>query len=360
MPLIATVSSYTGKAVSLFRTLREGEKPEAQCISHCNCFTSSISPVCGSNGVTYLSACFAGCTQTGSARTTSSISQVFNLECFVKLANVSSQELSSVICDLVLGKSYCGYFKIRCRLQSSTFKSRGEDFSRLSSTKDHYYFCSGSSLCSVEIKHIALSSTMPGFPPNVKKGLIFLFTEPDRMFLYTSWGSVGHSHSREVSNARLPGGFPHLPVCDLCLQSSRSHGPDPLGYHPNQVYFRCLCVCVHLCAFVFIYYICLSFRTVSPELKSYALGVLFLLLRLLGKSIYQIAHSFYCCCQGSVSAQCPLNCKYVEVYHSLLEHVWILLFMQMQDFILSISKCWTDKFDQSYSITLEIQMNWFK
>uniref|UniRef100_A0A8C2XTC1 Solute carrier organic anion transporter family member n=1 Tax=Cyclopterus lumpus TaxID=8103 RepID=A0A8C2XTC1_CYCLU len=46
-----------------------GEKPEAQCISHCNCFTSSISPVCGSNGVTYLSACLAGCTQTGSART---------------------------------------------------------------------------------------------------------------------------------------------------------------------------------------------------------------------------------------------------------------------------------------------------
>ncbi|KAE8296331.1 Solute carrier organic anion transporter family member 3A1 [Larimichthys crocea] len=55
------------------RTLRVGEKPEAQCISHCNCFTSSISPVCGSNGVTYLSACFAGCSQTG--RTTSGISQ---------------------------------------------------------------------------------------------------------------------------------------------------------------------------------------------------------------------------------------------------------------------------------------------
>lgn len=223
MPLIATVSSYTGKAVSLFRTLREGEKPEAECISHCNCFTSSISPVCGSNGVTYLSACFAGCTQTGRVRTTSSISQVFNLERFVKLANLSSQiapqeklpielqimqtfslnslkcsvtlilkfqvkELSSVICDLVLGKSYCGYFKIRCRLHilSSTFKSRGEDFSRLSSTKDHYFFCNESSLYSVEIKHIALGSTMPGFPPNVKKGLNFLFTEPDRMFLCIS------------------------------------------------------------------------------------------------------------------------------------------------------------------------------
>ncbi|KAM4573942.1 solute carrier organic anion transporter family member 3A1 isoform 2-T2 [Odontesthes bonariensis] len=46
-------------------TLRVGEKPEAQCISHCNCVTSSISPVCGSNHVTYLSACFAGCSRAG-------------------------------------------------------------------------------------------------------------------------------------------------------------------------------------------------------------------------------------------------------------------------------------------------------
>ncbi|XP_061781036.1 solute carrier organic anion transporter family member 3A1 [Nerophis lumbriciformis] len=43
-------------------TLQVGDKPEAPCFNHCNCFTSSISPVCGSNGVTYLSGCFAGCT----------------------------------------------------------------------------------------------------------------------------------------------------------------------------------------------------------------------------------------------------------------------------------------------------------
>ncbi|KAG1944825.1 solute carrier organic anion transporter family member 3A1 [Pimephales promelas] len=43
-------------------TLQVGQKPEAPCMSHCNCYTSSISPVCGSNGVTYLSSCFAGCT----------------------------------------------------------------------------------------------------------------------------------------------------------------------------------------------------------------------------------------------------------------------------------------------------------
>uniref|UniRef100_A0A8C4EQU3 Solute carrier organic anion transporter family member n=1 Tax=Dicentrarchus labrax TaxID=13489 RepID=A0A8C4EQU3_DICLA len=50
------------------RTLRVGEKPAAQCLSHCNCFTSSISPVCGSNGITYLSACFAGCTRSASTQ----------------------------------------------------------------------------------------------------------------------------------------------------------------------------------------------------------------------------------------------------------------------------------------------------
>lgn len=69
----------SGSSVSLFRTLRVGEKPDAQCISKCNCFTSSISPVCGSNGVTYLSACFAGCTRIGSTKTTSSIAQVLFL-----------------------------------------------------------------------------------------------------------------------------------------------------------------------------------------------------------------------------------------------------------------------------------------
>lgn len=56
-------------------SLRVGDKPEAQCISHCNCFTSSISPVCGSNGVTYLSSCFAGCTGSNNARASSNPSQ---------------------------------------------------------------------------------------------------------------------------------------------------------------------------------------------------------------------------------------------------------------------------------------------
>ncbi|XP_056908498.1 solute carrier organic anion transporter family member 3A1 [Takifugu flavidus] len=52
------------------RTLQAGRIPEAQCISHCNCLNSSISPVCGSNGVTYLSACFAGCTSRNSQEPT--------------------------------------------------------------------------------------------------------------------------------------------------------------------------------------------------------------------------------------------------------------------------------------------------
>ncbi|XP_077420946.1 solute carrier organic anion transporter family member 3A1-like [Vanacampus margaritifer] len=44
-------------------TLRHWQRPESPCISSCNCYTASVSPVCGSNAVTYLSACFAGCTK---------------------------------------------------------------------------------------------------------------------------------------------------------------------------------------------------------------------------------------------------------------------------------------------------------
>lgn len=47
----------------LIRTLQSWQRPESACISNCNCYTASVSPVCGSNGVTYLSACFAGCTK---------------------------------------------------------------------------------------------------------------------------------------------------------------------------------------------------------------------------------------------------------------------------------------------------------
>nr|XP_046204327.1 solute carrier organic anion transporter family member 3A1-like [Oncorhynchus gorbuscha] len=42
-------------------TLRSWQRPEHSCINNCNCYTASVSPVCGSNGITYLSACFAGC-----------------------------------------------------------------------------------------------------------------------------------------------------------------------------------------------------------------------------------------------------------------------------------------------------------
>ncbi|XP_029601564.1 solute carrier organic anion transporter family member 3A1-like, partial [Salmo trutta] len=42
-------------------TLRSQQRPEHVCINDCNCYTASVSPVCGSDGITYLSACFAGC-----------------------------------------------------------------------------------------------------------------------------------------------------------------------------------------------------------------------------------------------------------------------------------------------------------
>lgn len=61
-----------------YRTLQVGQRPEAPCMSHCNCYTSSVSPVCGSNGVTYLSSCFAGCTRAIRTGPQSSLSQVIS------------------------------------------------------------------------------------------------------------------------------------------------------------------------------------------------------------------------------------------------------------------------------------------
>ncbi|XP_031417910.1 solute carrier organic anion transporter family member 3A1, partial [Clupea harengus] len=57
-------------------TLTPGQKPQPACLNNCNCFTSSISPVCGSNGITYLSSCFAGCTKASPSKgLPSSVSQ---------------------------------------------------------------------------------------------------------------------------------------------------------------------------------------------------------------------------------------------------------------------------------------------
>uniref|UniRef100_H3D580 Solute carrier organic anion transporter family member n=1 Tax=Tetraodon nigroviridis TaxID=99883 RepID=H3D580_TETNG len=72
-PVAGVTISYDNRSVSV------GRIPEAQCFSHCSCFNSTISPVCGSNGLTYLSACFAGCTsrnsQAPTGRSGSSITQ---------------------------------------------------------------------------------------------------------------------------------------------------------------------------------------------------------------------------------------------------------------------------------------------
>ncbi|XP_045074278.1 solute carrier organic anion transporter family member 3A1-like [Coregonus clupeaformis] len=42
-------------------TLRSRQRPEQACINNWNYYTASVSPVCGSNGITCLSACLAGC-----------------------------------------------------------------------------------------------------------------------------------------------------------------------------------------------------------------------------------------------------------------------------------------------------------
>lgn len=63
----------------LRRTLQSRKQPEPMCISNCNCHTASVSPVCGSNAVTYLSACFAGCTKPVSQESPSETSQLLTL-----------------------------------------------------------------------------------------------------------------------------------------------------------------------------------------------------------------------------------------------------------------------------------------
>lgn len=63
----------------------------------------------------------------------------------------------------------------------------------------------------------------------------FIFTEPDGLcvHLWIQW--LRHGRAWQMSTTRLPGGLPHLPVCDLCLQHDWSYGPDPLCHHSHQV-----------------------------------------------------------------------------------------------------------------------------
>lgn len=65
--------------------------------------------------------------------------------------------------------------------------------------------------------------------------LLFLCTEPHSMCLYIHGEFTSHSCSWKMSNAGLPGGFPHLPVYDLCLQPGGSDGPDSLCHRSHQV-----------------------------------------------------------------------------------------------------------------------------
>ncbi|KAI4825528.1 hypothetical protein KUCAC02_021208 [Chaenocephalus aceratus] len=66
-------------------TLRVGEKPEAH-------------PVCGSNGVTYLSACFAGCTKTGRTGSTRIGSSISSGSWMKPLVFFSQQNLTGCAC----------------------------------------------------------------------------------------------------------------------------------------------------------------------------------------------------------------------------------------------------------------------
>ncbi|KAK1158015.1 solute carrier organic anion transporter family member 3A1 isoform X1 [Acipenser oxyrinchus oxyrinchus] len=57
-PVAGVTVPYGNKSVPLSQL-----NPYSSCNAGCKCHTDSISPVCGSNGITYLSACFAGCSK---------------------------------------------------------------------------------------------------------------------------------------------------------------------------------------------------------------------------------------------------------------------------------------------------------
>ena len=149
----------------LRRTLLSWQRPESACISNCNCYTASVSPVCGSNGVTYLSACFAGCTKP--------VSVDINAD------------------------SNTGELKLR--------------------DKYRYTQCSN--------------------PVRSPYSLWFLVSvsEPDQLYVYIQHQRGCGGSTREVPQSRLSAGLPHLPLCYLCVQHDRSHGPDTLRHHPYQV-----------------------------------------------------------------------------------------------------------------------------
>lgn len=145
----------------LLRTLQSWQRPEPVCISNCNCYTASVSPVCGSNGVTYLSACFAGCTKP------------------VSEAAGGFEEEHTVMIRF----DYC---------------------------------CRG-------------TAVLMSFPVS-----FCVLPEPEQLCVYIQQQRGGRGSARKVSQSRLSGSLPHLPVCHLCVQHDRSHGPDSLSHHPDQ------------------------------------------------------------------------------------------------------------------------------
>lgn len=71
--------------------------------------------------------------------------------------------------------------------------------------------------------------------------LFFLFVslpEPEQLCVYIQQQRGGCGFAGKVSQSGLSGGLPHLPVCHLCVQHDRSHGPDSLRHHPHQASSR--------------------------------------------------------------------------------------------------------------------------
>lgn len=59
-----TLSINSVLSLSYSSTPTSSLDPYSPCNNNCECQTDSFTPVCGADGVTYLSACFAGCSST--------------------------------------------------------------------------------------------------------------------------------------------------------------------------------------------------------------------------------------------------------------------------------------------------------
>lgn len=98
----------------------DGLSKDPTCNSACQCDYVSYSPVCGSNGKTYISPCHAGCQKT----TTLNGKQVFHdCGCIASMNQTDSTTVDSLDDDSLFGQATYGPCKVNCRTPFIMFLS---------------------------------------------------------------------------------------------------------------------------------------------------------------------------------------------------------------------------------------------